>query len=333
MENENQPLVSIGLPIFNGEKELSVALDSLIGQDYTNLEIIISDNASTDGTSKICEEYVGKDDRIKYSRLEENIGAALNFNQVFERSSGKYFMWAAHDDQHKKSFVRECVEEMMRFPNAVACHAQTAQYIKKEEGEKMICLTHLDSFEGVTKLVERYRETLKHVAPDLMYGLFCSSAMRRTQMLKKILSYESVFIQELSIYGEFVQVRKTLFNYYAREKWNTIDQDCLTILGKKKPWWLLPFVVVFYNHWKRVACASISLSAKFRLWGILLEHETGQVALKILIKVAGRFCPSKWKERLGCAIFWRWMHCRNMSVGVEEIFLERIIKPRLGWWG
>ena len=103
MENENQPLVSIGVPVFNGEKGLAVALDSLIGQDYHNLEIIISDNASTDATSKICEEYVGKDSRIKYSRLEENIGAALNFNRVFERSSGKYFMWAAHDDQHMKS--------------------------------------------------------------------------------------------------------------------------------------------------------------------------------------------------------------------------------------
>jgi len=68
------------------------------------------------------------------------------------------------------------------------------------------------------------------------------------------------------------------------------------------------------------------------LWGILLEHETGQVALKVLIKVAGRLCPGRWKERLGCAIYWRWMHSPNMSVGVEEIFLERIIKPRLGWW-
>ena len=332
MVNKNQPLVSIGVPVFNGEKGLAVALDSLIAQDYPNLEIIISDNASTDATSKICEEYVGKDGRIKYNRLEENIGSALNFNQVFERSSGKYFMWAAHDDQHNKSFVTECVEKMIRFPNAVACHAQTEMYLRKEERMEMICLTHLDSFEGVTKLVERYRETRKHVPIDIIYGLFCSSAMRRTQMLKKTLSCDSVFIQELSIYGEFIQVRKTLFNYFAKEKWNTIDQDCLAILGKKKSWWLLPFVVVFYNNWKRVACASIPLSTKFRLWGVLIEHETGQLALKILIKVAGRLCPGRWKERLGCAIYWRWMHSPNMSVGVEEIFLERIIKPRLGWW-
>ena len=217
MVNESKPLVSIGVPVFNGEKRLAIALDSLVEQDYTNLEIIISDNGSTDSTPEICAEYVRKDRRFRYYRSEKNRGTTWSFNRVFELSSGKYFMWAAHDDQRKKSFVRECVEEMMRFPNAVACHVQTVQYIKKEEEEKIICLTHLDSFEGVTKLVERYRETLKHVAPDLMYGLFCSSAMRRTQMLKKILSYESVFIQELSIYGEFVQVRKTLFNYYARK--------------------------------------------------------------------------------------------------------------------
>ena len=101
------------------------------------------------------------------------------------------------------------------------------------------------------------------------------------------------------------------------------SSDCKSLFFFKSSTFMLP---------SAMACASISLSTKFRLWGILLEHETGQVALKILIKVAGRFCPSKWKERLGCAIFWRWMHCPNMSVGVEEIFLERIIKPRLGWW-
>ena len=190
----------------------------------------------------------------------------------------------------------------------------------------------MDSFEGVTNLVERYRETLKHVPATLIYGLFCSSAMRRTQMFKKILSCDLVFIQELSVYGEFVQIRKTLYNYFTREKWNTIDQDCFAILGKKKPWWLLPFVLVFYHNWKRVACSSIPLNTKLRLWGILIEHETRQVALKILIKVAGSFCPGKWKERLGCAIYWRWMHSPNISVGDEETFLRRVIKHRLGWW-
>ena len=106
MENEKSPLVSIGLPVFNGEKSLAQALDALLDQDYSNLEIIISDNGSTDRTSEICEEFLKKDTRIKYYRSSENLGSNWNFNRVFDLSSGKYFMWAAHDDMRELSFVR-----------------------------------------------------------------------------------------------------------------------------------------------------------------------------------------------------------------------------------
>ena len=115
MKNDSCPLVSIGLPVFNGEKSLAQALDALLKQDYTNLEIIISDNGSTDRTSEICGEYLKKDSRLKYHRSEENLGAIWNFNRVFELSSGKYFMWAAHDDLRKPSFVRACVKRMEQW--------------------------------------------------------------------------------------------------------------------------------------------------------------------------------------------------------------------------
>ena len=184
MSSKNNPLVSIGVPVFNGEKGLAGALDSLIGQDYTNLEIIISDNGSTDATLKICGEYVQKDSRVRYCRSEENLGAIWNFNRVYELSSGKYFMWAAHDDSRDKSFVRECVEKMEQFPNAVVCHAQTEMFV--EGHEEMLCLAHLDSFKGVTELMERYRETLRHVSPTIVYGLFRSSAMRKAKSLQRV---------------------------------------------------------------------------------------------------------------------------------------------------
>ena len=90
MEKTIYPLVSIGLPVFNGEKSLSNALNSLLKQDYANLEIIISDNGSTDRTSQICKDFMQKDSRIKYYRSSENRGSNWNFNRVFELSSGKY---------------------------------------------------------------------------------------------------------------------------------------------------------------------------------------------------------------------------------------------------
>ncbi len=331
MMSENLPLVSIGVPVYNGEKGLACALGSLLKQDYSNLEIIISDNASTDSTPAICQEYVLKDSRIKYSRVEKNLGANWNFNRVAELASGKYFMWTAHDDLREPSFVSACVEKMEKNPEAVICQSHVAMFI--EGSEEMLCIAHLDSFDGVTGIVARYRETLKHYPATIVYGLYRRSALHKTQMFQKCTASDLALIQELSIQGEFIQIPRVLFKYFGRKKWNTVHQDYNVYFGKdRKPWWYLPFVALFCNHWQRVARASIPFSIKLRLWGVLLEHETGQVALKVLIKAAGKLCPERWKETLGCKIYWRWMHSPNAKVGCEDLYLERVIKPRLGWW-
>ena len=331
MENENHSLVSIGVPVFNGEDGLASVLDSLLGQDYSNLEIIISDNASTDTTPEICEKYVQKDSKVTYSHSRENLGAIMNYNRVFELSHGKYFMLAAHDDQRELSFVSACVEKMERCPEAALCQAHTASFL---EGRKeVLCVSNLDSFEGVTGLVERYRETLKYFPAVAIYGLYRLAVMRKTRMFQKLLAGDLAFIQELSIYGEFVQVPEVLFYYFGREKWNTVHQDYLTIFGKdRKPWWYWPFVVLFISHWKRVSCAVVPFGVRLRLWAELIKYHIGYVALKVLIKVVGRFCPDRWRVKLGCAIYWRWMGGPNLQSSCEELFLERVIKPRLGWW-
>src|SRR3989442_1198286 len=95
---DNKPLVSIGLPIYNGERYLRQALDSLLSQAYENFELIVSDNASDDATPEICAAYAARDARIKYFRAPTNMGAVWNFNRVFELAGGEFFMWAAHDD-------------------------------------------------------------------------------------------------------------------------------------------------------------------------------------------------------------------------------------------
>ncbi len=95
---ESDPLVSIGLPVYNGENYLEEAIRSILAQTYTHFELIISDNGSTDRTQEICEFYAERDLRIRYYRNKENLGAAWNYNQTFHLAKGKYFKWAAHDD-------------------------------------------------------------------------------------------------------------------------------------------------------------------------------------------------------------------------------------------
>ncbi|HEY9297142.1 MAG TPA: glycosyltransferase, partial [Phormidium sp.] len=80
----NKPLVSIGMPVYNGDRYLRLALDSLLAQDYENFDLIISDNASTDKTQEICLEYAAKDSRIRYYRNQVNVGASENFKVVVD---------------------------------------------------------------------------------------------------------------------------------------------------------------------------------------------------------------------------------------------------------
>src|SRR5688572_28337892 len=92
------PLVSIGLPVYNGERFLSEALDSLLGQTLADFELIVSDNASTDRTAEICLAYAARDARVRYVRQQTNIGAIRNWNFVARQARGQYFKWASAND-------------------------------------------------------------------------------------------------------------------------------------------------------------------------------------------------------------------------------------------
>lgn len=331
MENGARFLVSIGVPVYNGEAGVARALQSLLAQDHANLEIVISDNASTDGTRRICEAFSRQDRRVKYHRSDRNMGPSWNFNRVFELSAGEYFMWAAHDDLRHPSFVSACVRRLQECPDAVLCQAHTAMFI--EGREQQLCTAHLNSFDGVAGIVARYTETLTRLPATAIYGLYRSSAMGKTRLFERHIATDIAFIQELSIHGDFVQVPAVLFTYVGRRLWNTVDQDYGVIHGgAKKPIWYLPFLVLFMSHLRRVACSPLDPATKLRLSIVLFRHQLRQLALKSVIKLAGRICPKQRREEFGAAVYYRWLHCANVTVCSRELFLERVIKPTLGWW-
>jgi len=106
-EKKRIPRVSIGMPVFNGARLISWALDSLLAQKFTDFELILSDNGSTDETAGICKRYECRDPRIVYFRQPKNMGALWNFNYVLKQSRGEYFMWAAADDIWEPDFISE----------------------------------------------------------------------------------------------------------------------------------------------------------------------------------------------------------------------------------
>jgi len=201
------------MAVYNGEEYLRQALDSLLNQDFTDFELIISDNASTDTTEQICREYAGRDSRIRYHRNEENIGSAKNLNQVFGMASGQYFMWAAHDDLWGVSFISECVKALDENPSAILSCTQV-EFIDRDT--QILSLGYDPDHNFDSRNVEirkRVRLLLSRVGGQLMYGLIRPEALRQTNLLPFGWGPDRILLLELCLLGEFVKVPKTLFFY------------------------------------------------------------------------------------------------------------------------
>ena len=123
--NTCAPLCSVGLPIYNAEKHLEQALDTILGQTLKNIEVVISDNRSTDSSLSICESYARKDNRIRIFVQDENIGASRNWNFVFENSTGRYFKWASANDYVAEDMLETCITLLERDPSIVLAYGRT----------------------------------------------------------------------------------------------------------------------------------------------------------------------------------------------------------------
>jgi glycosyltransferase involved in cell wall biosynthesis len=205
------PRVSIGLPVLNGERYLPEALDAILAQSFSDFELIISDNASTDATAIICQDYAKRDPRIRYYRNRENVGAAKNFNMVFGHSRGEYFKWAAHDDRIAPSFLSECVEVLARDTSAVLSYSR----IKLIDSGGEIIASHDVSYTDTASVVpyHRFAEVVL-IEPHLCYeifGLIRAEILRRTPLIGGYIASDRVLLAELSLYGRFREVPDYLF--------------------------------------------------------------------------------------------------------------------------
>jgi glycosyltransferase involved in cell wall biosynthesis len=204
------PLVSIGMPLYNAERHLAEALDSLLAQDYENLELIISDNASSDATESICRAYAAREKRISYHRAETNRGAVLNFNRVFELSTGKYFMWAAHDDTRAPGFVSCCVAALEARPDAVLCCTEVG-FVDENSQEVE------PWFDLVPPVGRTYRSRVSAIARARywldFYGLIRRSALAQTRLAQPVWGFDVVVAMELCLRGPVLLVPERLFFY------------------------------------------------------------------------------------------------------------------------
>jgi glycosyltransferase involved in cell wall biosynthesis len=171
----NQPLVSIGLPTYNRASTLRRAIESALAQDYPNIELVISDNASTDETQAICLEVAARDKRVRYLRQQTNQGATVNFREVLKQSRGEFFMWLSDDDWMDESYVSQCLSVLLAQPDLGLVCGRERYY---ENGEFVFESTQINLLQNTgAERVQAYYEQVS--MNGTIYGL-----MRREQILK-----------------------------------------------------------------------------------------------------------------------------------------------------
>jgi glycosyltransferase involved in cell wall biosynthesis len=301
----DRPLVGLGMPVFNGERFLAQAISSVLSQSYGNFELVICDNASTDGTEKICRDFARRDSRVSYHRNPENIGAYPNFNRTFELTHGKYFKWAAHDDVLDPEYLRACVDAMEAHPDAVVCQTQL-DFIDAAGGKLGVCSTDLEEAESGKPHVRFAAAALKaHDCYDIM-GVFRRSSLEDSDLLISFHGADRAMIAQLSLSGPFLHLQRPLLQVrdhqdrYTRSKTNSKDR-AVWHDTRLKGRLTFPIWRLYRQYWVMLAKSRVSAVDKLRgALHLLRWWFVNWNAARAVVDVIANVAPGivGWAERL-----------------------------------
>jgi glycosyltransferase involved in cell wall biosynthesis len=221
------PRLTVGLPVFNGQRYISQAIEALLGQSFEDFELIISDNASTDGTADICQRYGRQDSRIRYFRQPRNVGLAPNHNFVAYHSRGELFKWAASDDLYARHLIERCVAALDEDPRVVLAHAWTARI----DGSGALTASMKYTLATSSRRApERFRSLLFDSGGDDDYGVMRLDVLRKTAMKESYHHADHTIVAELSLHGAFHQVPDWL--YFRRDHEDRAERSCPTVRSR-----------------------------------------------------------------------------------------------------
>jgi len=275
--SHSKPLVSIGLPVYNGENYITECVDSILSQTYENFELIISDNASTDGTEKICREYAKRDNRVQYHRNKHNAGAAWNYNFVFHSSSGKYFKWISHDDISGIELLDKCLNILEKDSSVILCYPRTI--FIDENGQRMqqyhdgLNLNSPDPFIRYRDYHHRYRK-LDRCNP--VFGLIRTDVLKKTKLIGNYFSSDYVLLGELSLYGKFYELSEFLFfrrihPEISTKKFSSVEERYTWFDPSLNGKLFFPYWRILRNHFRSVLTSPTSIKSKIKCLSLILN--------------------------------------------------------------
>ena len=212
---DTTPLVSVGLPVYNGEKYVEKAISSILSQTYENIELIITDNASTDRTREIVEAFAKTDARIKYIRNKENLGASGNFSLSPMLATGKYFKWCAHDDKHSPDYIELCVTELEKDPDLAMAFGSMRMVDAQDNPADYRYEDHPSVTSDDAYARFRSQISLNYKIYGRVFGVYRTELMQISTLHRPYFGSDRALLCEIALLGKFKRVDQAIF--YCRE--------------------------------------------------------------------------------------------------------------------
>jgi len=269
--NHQDPPVTVGMPVYNGERYVRRAIESILSQTFQDFELVISDNASTDTTQRICTEYASKDRRVRYYRSDRNRGAAWNHNRVVELARGEFFKWQCHDDYCDSTFLEKCLSVVQNNPSIVLCYPQ---FVRVDERGKRLGIKS-STVQGDSEPCGRFRSLIyRRDSCEEIYGLARTAVMRKTALIGPYSNSDDAFLAELILHGQFYQIHEPLFFYRIHPAQST---SLYPNRSTRMAWFepsaarrlSLPFLRLFAGYILLIWRSPISWSVKLRCYSCL----------------------------------------------------------------
>jgi len=219
---DETPFLTLGMTVYNSENHLRQTLDSLLAQDFSKFQLVISDDASDDGSPQICSEYQSKDARIRYIRNDKNVGFAGNLNRLISLASGKYFLYVSDHDLWHSSYISRCVKVLEESPQIVLCYSRTM--LIASNGNELGLTAEIINTVNLPAS-ERYLQVLRNIHwCDMQMGVVRTEVIKGLRGFKQILGADHAVLAELALKGEAFQIDEALY-FRRRNRGEQQDKD------------------------------------------------------------------------------------------------------------
>jgi glycosyltransferase involved in cell wall biosynthesis len=272
------PAVTIGIPVYNGERYLEEAIRSVLSQTNGDLELVISDNASTDRTAEICRDYAHQDSRVRYFRNPTNLGAAPNYNIAFSHGRGRFFKWLAHDDLITPTFTDKARRVLEGRPDAVMCSSVVA-YIDGKGAPLGLYDSQLGKADVASPSRRFAQVTLpSHSCVDF-FGMFRRSALEGSLLHGSFHGADRALLAQMALRGRLIQLPAPLVqmreheNRYTRSQVRAADRaswhDTRVRSHIRFPTWRL-----YVEYLKMVSAEPLEPAERMRCYAVLARWWT-----------------------------------------------------------